>query len=154
MATPFPFTAGQVLTAAQMNAIGEWIDYTPTWTNLTVGNAVQDFRYIKVNKFICVVGVITLGSTSSITNTLSFTLPQTAVTYASANERFGVGIFEDTGTDAYDAWVLAGTSTTTARLRVPVASGTYINSTAVSSTAPFTWTTGDRISVNFIYEAA
>jgi hypothetical protein len=153
MATPFPFTAGQVLTAAQMNAIGEWIDYTPTWTNLTVGNAVQDFRYIKVNKFISVVGVITLGSTSSITGTLSFTLPQTAVTYASANERFGVGTFEDAGTDAYDAWVLYG-STTTARLRVPLASGTYINTTAVSSTVPFTWTTSDRISVNFIYEAA
>ena len=153
MATPFPFTAGQVLTAAQMNAIGEWIDYTPTWTNLTVGNAVQDFRYIKVNKFICVVGVITLGSTSSITSTLSFTLPQTAVTYASANERLGIGVFEDSGTDAYDAWVLYS-STTVARLRVPLANGTYINTTAVSSTVPFTWTTGDRISVNFIYEAA
>lgn len=154
MPTPFPFTAGQVLTAAQMNAIGEWIDYTPTWTNLTVGNAVQDFRYIKINKFICVVGVLTFGTTTSMGTSVSFTLPQTAVTYASANERFGVGIFEDTGTDAYDAWVLAGTSTTTARLRVPVASGTYINSSQVAPTVPFTWTTSDRISVNFIYEAA
>jgi hypothetical protein len=153
MANPFPFVAGSVLTAAELNGIGEWTDYTPTWTNLTVGNAVQDFRYIKVNKFISVVGVITLGSTSSVTGTLSFTLPETAVTYASANERFGVGIFEDQGTDAYDSWVLYG-STTTARLRVPVASGTYINSAAVASNVPFIWTTNDRISVNFIYEAA
>ena len=153
MATPFLFTAGQVLTAAQLNAIGEWIDYTPTWTNLTVGNAVQDFRYIKINNFISVVGVITLGSTSSVGSAPTFTLPQTAVTYASANERYGIGILEDTGTEAYDCWVL-GSSTTTARLRVPLASGTYINSTAINSTTPFTWVSGDRISVNFIYEEA
>ena len=153
MATPFPFTAGQVLTAAQMNAIGEWIDYTPTWTNLTVGNATQDFRYIKINKFICVVGVITLGSTSAVSTTPLFTLPQTAVTYASQNEWFGTAIFEDTGNDAYAGWLLYN-NTTTVRMRVALANGTYINTTGVTSTVPFTWATGDRISVNFIYEAA
>jgi len=153
MATPFPFTAGQVLTAAQMNAIGEWIDYTPTWTNLTVGNAVQDFRYIKINKFIWVVGSLKWGTTTSSGTAPTFTLPVTAVSYATANERLGVGIFEDAGTDAYDAWVLYST-TTVARLRVPLASGTYINSTALSNLVPFTWTTNDLISVNFVYEAA
>lgn len=153
MPTPFPFTAGQVLTAAQMNAIGEWIDYTPTWTGLTVGNAVQDFRYIKVNKFISVVGVITLGSTSSVAGPVTFTIPVTSVTYASANEWWGGAILEDQGTDAYTAWVQYS-STTTARMRVALASGTYINSTGISNTVPFTWTTSDKISVNFIYEAA
>jgi len=29
MANPFPFTAGQVLTAAQMNGIGETTSFTP-----------------------------------------------------------------------------------------------------------------------------
>lgn len=153
MPTPFPFTAGQILTAAQMNAIGEWIDYTPTWTNLTVGNAVQDFRYIKINKFICVIGYLKWGTTTSSVSAPTFTLPVTSVAYTSANERLGVAIFEDAGTDAYDGWVLYS-STTTARFRVPLASGTYINSAALSNVAPFTWTTNDLISVNFIYEAA
>jgi hypothetical protein len=153
MATPFPFTAGQILTAAQLNAIGEWIDYTPTWTNLTVGNAVQDFRYIKINKFICVIGVITFGTTTSMGTSPVFSLPQTAVTYTSLNEWFGNAILEDTGNEAYSAWTLY-TSTTTARLRVATADGTYIRTAAITSTVPFTWATGDRISVNFIYEAA
>jgi len=30
MASPFPFTSGQVLTAAQLNGIGETTTYTPT----------------------------------------------------------------------------------------------------------------------------
>jgi len=153
MPIPSGYTSGQVVQAVPSLSATEWATFTPTWTNLTVGNAVQDFRYMTINKFICVVGVITLGSTSSVASAPVFTLPQTSVTYASQNERLGMGILEDTGTDGYDCWVLYGT-TTTARLRVPLASGTYINSTAINSTTPFTWVSGDRISVNFIYQAA
>jgi len=153
MPTPFPFVSGNTLLAAELNAIGEWIDYTPTWTNLTVGNAVQDFRYIKVNKFICVIGVITFGSTTSMGSSPTFTLPQTAVTYASQNEWFGNAILEDAGTEAYSGWVLYGT-TTTARMRVSKTDTAYNTSAALSSTVPMTWTTSDKISVNFIYEAA
>ena len=43
MANPFPFVAGNVLTAAEMNGIGEWTSYTPvltaTVTNPTLGTA-------------------------------------------------------------------------------------------------------------------
>ena len=45
MANPFPFTSGQVLTAAQMNGIGEWTSYTPVLTasvtNPTLGTGSQ-----------------------------------------------------------------------------------------------------------------
>ena len=35
MANPFPFVAGDVLTAADMNGIGEWTSYTPVLTAST-----------------------------------------------------------------------------------------------------------------------
>ena len=53
MANPFPFTAGQVLTAAQMNGIGEaTIAYTPTISNGTLGNGTMSAYYSRVNKLV------------------------------------------------------------------------------------------------------
>jgi hypothetical protein len=152
MATPFPFTAGQVLTAAELNAIGEWIDYTPTWTNLTVGNGTQNFRYLQVNKCIFIMGTLTFGSTTSITgNNPTFTLPVTADTAAPAF--FGSFTAADIGTENYHGLCLVASSTTAAG-RVFGVTGTRIKSDAVTSTVPMTWTTNDRYDVQFFYEAA
>ena len=71
MATPFPFTAGQVLTAAELNGIGEtWTSYTPTVTSsggtITTVGAVSA-AYTQVNKivFVYVSIVITTVGTAS-----------------------------------------------------------------------------------------
>ena len=57
MANPFPFSVGAVLTAAQMNSIGEaGIAYTPTWTGTggtpTLGNGTLSGVYQQVNKLV------------------------------------------------------------------------------------------------------
>jgi hypothetical protein len=54
MANPFPFVAGSVLTAAELNGIGEaWTSYTPT---LTIGInptfTISYSKYAQVNKLI------------------------------------------------------------------------------------------------------
>jgi hypothetical protein len=57
MANPFPFSVGAVLTAAQMNGIGEFTNYTPvltaTTTNPTLGTgSSQNGSYARIQNLI------------------------------------------------------------------------------------------------------
>lgn len=56
MANPFPFASGDVLTAANLNEIGAWQDYTPTWTGSVtdpdVGAGSLDGRYCQINDLV------------------------------------------------------------------------------------------------------
>ena len=52
MANPFDFTAGNTLTAAQLNQIGDFESFTPSWTNVTVGNATQQGKFAQVNEIV------------------------------------------------------------------------------------------------------
>ena len=52
MANPFRFDSGDVLTAANLNAIGDWTAWTPTWTNLTIGNGTVTAVYAEVNEIV------------------------------------------------------------------------------------------------------
>jgi hypothetical protein len=153
MANPFPFTAGQVLTAAQMNGIGETDTYTPTWTNVTVGNGTQTFSFTRVQDLVLVRGTLVFGSTTSISSNPNITLPVTARTQTAGFALNGITKFLDTGTAAYYGFVTELT-TTTAGIRIFTTSGTLLAAGAISSTAPFTWTTNDEINLQFVYQAA
>lgn len=124
--------------------------FTPTWTNLTVGNATQTAQYIQIGKFVYVEGSLTLGSTTSVSTSPRITLPVTIGTTRPAVIPFntyygdaGVGIFyglcqvESAGTILYATNV----------------AGTYPSQANVTATIPFSWTTNDVISYSFIYEA-
>jgi hypothetical protein len=139
--------------AAWVNIDTKWTDYTPTWVNLTVGNATQDFRYIQLGKAVFVTGVLTFGSTTSMGTAPTMSLPITAVTYTSNNEVWASIGLEDTGNELYLGTVFYG-STTTVRLRSNNAASSILTTAAITSTAPFTWGTGDRVNVTFFYEAA
>ena len=71
------FSSGDVLTAADMNAIGTWTAYTPTVYNMVIGNGTVDFKYAQINKVVHLRGVFTMGSTSTFGTTGSpfFSLP-------------------------------------------------------------------------------
>ena len=150
MANPFPFVAGTVLTAAELNGIGESTAYTPTWTALTVGNGTQSFNYVRINKFIYVEGTLTLGSTSSVSNLPQMTLPVTA---AATTLMRGVCIGQDTGV-GFNPLMTSFASTTTTAFYAMNAASTYISPSFVSSTVPFTWATGDIFHISIYYEAA
>jgi hypothetical protein len=152
MANPFPFTAGQVLTAAELNGIGEYAAYTPTFTNLTVGNGTVAFRFCQVNEFVHVEGGVTFGSTTSITGAVSLTLPVTG-TGDTFNFQ-GLARLRDNSTGTSFQGVVFFNSTTAIEIRPSVVSGTNIATTFLSSTVPFTWATNDTIRVQFVYEAA
>jgi hypothetical protein len=129
-----------------------WTSYTPTWTNLTIGNGTNNFAYKQIGKTVFVRGSFTFGSTSSISGVPAFTLPVTSISYPS-NSTFGHVYIEDNGLQAFHGFSLFA-STTTANMRVLGANGTYVSSVDPSSTVPFTWSTNDFFRVNFTYEAA
>lgn len=125
---------------------GEWQSYTPTWTNLTVGNGTVVTKYFRVGSMVTYTGKITIGSTTSIAGFVSVTLPVTA------QDGFmnGSARYSDDGTRAYVGAVSI------------LAGGTSIGFThsesggfgAWNATNPFTIAAGDLISWNITYEAA
>lgn len=151
-------TDGAVTPAKLLAGTGSgwtWTSYIPTWTNLTVGNATQSTAYARIGKAVIVRLFIKLGTTSSVSGDVSFTLPVTAISYAGTSNVPALGII-----NMYDAAssVVKGmvnfVSTTTGGLRAWNSSGTYVGNTNLSSTAPFTWAQNYEISGTFIYEAA
>lgn len=133
--------------------IGTWTTYTPTWTNLTVGNGTVAFAYTQINKLVHVNGRFILGSTSSVGSNPIFTLP--VARHTSAIELLGTGTLGDNGTGSYMAMPL-GTVTDTAcyLYRADHTVGSTVLEGAINATSPMTWTTNDFIYVNLTYRAA
>jgi hypothetical protein len=151
MATLGTFTTGQVLTAAELNAIGTYTAFTPTWTNLTLGNGVATFRYVQINKLVHYYGQLQLGSTTSVTGSVRLSLPVTA---KSASVAFHAGIgYEDSGSQLIPGYGYFQSTTSLELIAINVA-GTYPAQATISATIPFTWAVNDRINVNITYEAA
>lgn len=152
MATPFPFAAGAVLTAAQLNSIGEaGTSFTPTWTSYTRGNGTTIAYYTLVNKLVFLYVRETLGTTSSITGNPQMTLPVTAVRQQSVPTA-GVQLV-DTGTAVYVGFVQAQ-STTAIQIKAINAGGTYASQANVSATVPHTWASTDYFEFALVYEGA
>jgi hypothetical protein len=151
MATPFPFTTGQVLTAAQMNSIGEVVSYTPALSGITIGNGTMSTRYVLINNFVHYEGKITLGSTSSITGTPpTINLPFTA---AQSFQVAGSVVYADLAVATYTGMPLQ-IGTGAIYLFINNFATAYGNEVSVSATVPFTWGTGDSITWSVHYTKA
>ena len=77
MANPFPFSVGAVLTAAQMNSIGEaWTSYTPTIRQgVNVTKTIQECRYTQVNKLVFVKAHFQLTSAGTAGSVIEVSVP-------------------------------------------------------------------------------
>ena len=107
--TPGTATAGEVLTAAFWNTqvrdnmvelapfSAAWTSWTPTWSNLTVGNGVLVSKYIKVGKYVSFYIDLNFGTTTSVSGDINFSLPVN-----NANTSVGTG-YLDVGA-AYSAF--------------------------------------------------
>jgi hypothetical protein len=151
MATLGSFASGQVLTAAELNAIGTWQDYTPSFSGISVGNGTLTGRYCQINKFVAWQVELVVGSTTTISGT-RVTYPVTASdTFVSGNG--GQVTCEDAS--GIDYWgSLFRYSTLEANIYVGKADSTYLTFSSLSSTVPFTWASGDRLIIQDFYEAA
>ena len=151
--------AVQTKLAIGNTVIGTYTAFTPTFTNLTVGNGTSNARFSRVNNVVNYYGYFAFGTTSSLTNTgAQIGLPVTANAIYSTINGLPMGNFTFYDASAatwYKGEVMSIGSTTSGLLRVFVASGTFLtNMTNVTTTNPFTWTTSDQLLWNMTYEAA
>lgn len=133
-----------------------WQSWSPTWTNLTVGNGTVEAKYTQTGKtVICRLSII-FGGTSAMSTAPRATLPVTAASYPGVTDDvFPIGNVNilDSGT-AYFVGVANIASTTEVRFDVQNSGGTYTTNANITSTAPMTWTTNDGLYATLVYEAA
>lgn len=123
--------------------------FTPTWTNLTAGNAVEAWYYAVAGGFCDVFGTTTLGSSSSVGTNPYFAFPVTPITLVNA-QLLGSAEFEASGT-RYHGLVYYESSFPAALPRRFAVSSSQITDSGITSASPFTWATGNRISMRFRY---
>lgn len=149
--------ASNAAIATSKLALGNsWTSYTPSWTNVSVGNATVNFQYSQLGKTVIVRGSFIVGSTTGVTGSIIFTLPVTSISYpGTANtQSLGVGnIYDTSASTLYDAGVLFS-STTTARLIVFPANGTWVTVVNADNTNPVGPNTGDEWNFELIYQVA
>ena len=141
----FPFTSGDVLTASDMNAIGGIVNFTPTIQNLTVGNGTIFGVYALVNDLCFYQVRFIFGSTSAVTGALYIEYPfQVAETWLGAVG--GQCAYDDaSGTDYFG--VIYRSSGVRGLLSTLRSDSTHAKADGVDATTPFTWASGDKITI-------
>lgn len=124
--------------------------FTPTWTNLTVGDAsVNSGQYAEIGDLVAVTVKLKWGSTTSASGAFYVNnLPKTADAVLPA---YGTGNALDSGTANYPVNCTATAGTTNLTPLVLNAAGTYLTQAAISATVPFTWTTDDELVMTIVY---
>lgn len=133
-----------------------WTTWTPTLTNLNIGSTgTQVARYVRVGNTVHFYWSVVLGGTGiSVGSVPTISLPVTASSSYIAN-RFDIGDAEfiEAGVQV----LLGRTRLNTTSVVTPLtmsASGTFVTPGTLSATSPFTWGTGDIITLTGTYEAA
>lgn len=146
MPGPGTWAAGDILTAADLNAIGTWSSYTPVLAQSGTRTAtINNAEFCQINKLVFCNVDLTCSTTGSAGSAITVTLP---VTGASSLSGVGSGIFYDfSATDVRVVTVNAGTSTVTFR-----ANDSTTNELGVTPSVALG--SSDVISFSIVYEAA
>lgn len=141
-------TAGVGLKWATATDQFPWQAWTPTYTNLTIGNGTVVARYQQIGKTINFEFYFSMGSTSAMGTTPQITMPVTPKYYAKTFDMY----IQDAGTQFF-----IGTADTFDSKFYPtviLTNTTYAQVSYLSATTPMTWTTSDNFSIRGSYEAA
>lgn len=119
------------------------VAWVPVIGGITIGNGVKTGSYHRSDGWIDIAGVFTLGTTSAVTGDLSITLP------INSGTAINPGWFKGHmgGVTGESPGLMVQTSVSSVLMRAMNAAGTYIAQTVVTNLIPFTWATGDRISI-------
>ncbi len=132
-----------------------WVDWTPSYTNLTVGNGTVTARFVQLGDLVVAHWSFNLGTTSTVGTTPRIAGPVTPNSnYGTGGTGIiGVARFVDSGTTTHDGAVTVSTASDLVA-QVQNVAGTYAVPTNISATVPFTWTNGDSMALTVIYEIA
>ena len=156
MANPFDFSAGAVLTAAQLNQIGDFETFTPSWNNVTAGNASNSGVYAQVNELVFWQVEFIAGSTTSYASSaFSFDMPVASVsdlTYIP----MGTGWLRPDGGTIWTCQNIGiqSTQVISPYLYVQAGSNGYLNVTSAKSSIPNTWNTSGQMFLQGFYKVA
>lgn len=158
------FSAAAVLTAAQLNVMGDnldliggaWSTYTPTYSavggSAVIGNGTIAGRYKLIGDKLCHVQIkMTAGSTTTYgsASNLQFTVPTGTMQETTAIFPLGIGVFIDASpTNRYPLMVFVQDSTHVGMFT------TASPGAAVQSATPVTIANGDSFYLSFTYELA
>ena len=136
-------------------AIGVWAAWTPTYTNLTLGNGVLTARYATgLGDTIHAYFHLLFGSTTSIDGTApTISMPVTARTGYVSTDKLGTATLHDTGTVSFVGAVRVGSTTTFVVDALDITS-TFLTVESITASVPMTWTTNDVLAFEATYEAA
>jgi hypothetical protein len=141
------FSSGDVLTAADLNVIGTWTAFTPSWTNLTVGDATQSAQYSVINEICHVHGFIDFGSTTTITGSVYFAAPVAFTAQTSNYQTLGTGSFWQSSVYPI-APLRYSTSVFLFTFQASATDAVYVN---VSASRPAAYSASTFITYNFSY---
>jgi hypothetical protein len=134
--------------------INTWTAFTPTWGGLTVGNGVYNTsHYYLSGKLITVAVDFQFGSTSAVTGNLSITMPSELGRANNFNTGLAQVLLVDASVTTYFG-ITTPSTTNPLTWAIRGASGSPLALASTSATAPFTWTTNDRIVFGATYEVA
>jgi len=150
MATyPWPLVSGATLTAANMNAIGEWTAFTPSWTGVTSTAPTNSGQYCLLNDTLFFRAQYGVGTSPTI-GAIKLTVPFSQVIAGSPTPQLLPSMqcnFIKLLSQPYVGQVLYSTSTLI-ELRAVNTAGTYAQTTTTTSAIPFTWAQYDTIEVS------
>ena len=119
---------------------GDYVAFTPVWTNVTVGDATNTGHYRYENGNIHVWVTFVFGSTTSFTGTINFTIPNGETGHASIRSLGTLnakdGPFDETG---HVANSVGGTTI-----------HCYAGGNDIDATSPFTWVATDDIQLDIV----
>ena len=125
-----------------------WSTWTPTWTNLTVGNGTESPKYHELGKLVTVQGILLWGGTTAITGSgIRVSLPVESSVGGSFGAIGQTTYWDASASTYYRGWC-AAMGSDLHLLQAAASSG------VVTSTSPFTWTSSDAIYYAITYEAA
>ena len=150
-------TAPYFSNAATPVGFPQWFNYTPTWTNLTVGNAgTNTGRFQMIGKTVRVEVDFEFCSTSDVTGDVSVSFPVTAASHyrASTFVPLGTAIFHDAGSEVYFGRIAQVDSTTAAKVYYEKSPGAENVRGVWTTTEAFDTASGDDWCLQFEYVAA
>lgn len=142
-------SAGGIIDPAWGNAVADklnqtddaWTTFTPTWINVTIGNATVAAAYRYELGNLHVRAEILFGSTTVFTGSARMDLPNSETAASDGLRSLGNVTVKD------------GSADDTGHCMVPTA-GTdmllFAGGNNINATSPFTWITGDQIQIDIV----
>lgn len=147
-------TAWLYLSTPQTLEIGASVSFTPAFSSITIGNGTRTGTYVQVNKTVYFQAKVTFGSTTTLAGNTDFTLPIAATGVTTFDIINLTGIFLDSSATGIYVVNHIMIGTTAVRLLTTLTNATYATGTDTAAAVPFTWATGDVISISGNYQVA